>query len=134
MTQAQYARRRNRSPQCISNLAKRGVLVMRGRLVDLQASDAGPGVVRPRAQCTGLARCVSGPRLAPKRHANLPTPFPSTRNGLFSRFPTPGCGIAAGIQAHCHAQRYRCTLSTVGTRRNNRRKPQRVLSAVGVAV
>jgi len=75
------------------------VLVMGGRLVDLQASDAGPGVVRPRAQCTGLARCVSGPRLAPKRHANLPTPFPSTRNGLFSRFPTPGCGIAAGIQA-----------------------------------
>ena len=75
MTQAQYARHRSQSPQYISKLAKAHVLVMGGRLVDLQASDAGPGVVRPRAQCTGLARCVSGPRLAPKRHANLPTRF-----------------------------------------------------------
>jgi len=31
MMQTQYARHRNQSPQYISNLAKRGVLVMRGR-------------------------------------------------------------------------------------------------------
>ena len=41
MTQAQYARHRNKSPQYIGKLAKAGVLVMRGRLVDAAASDAG---------------------------------------------------------------------------------------------
>ncbi len=40
MTQAQYARHRNKSPQYIAKLAKAGVLVMRGRLVDAVASDA----------------------------------------------------------------------------------------------
>ena len=40
MTQAQYARHRNRSPQYISKLAKAGILVMRGRMVDAAASDA----------------------------------------------------------------------------------------------
>ncbi len=40
MTQAQYARHRNKSPQYIGKLAKAGVLVMRGRLVDAAASDA----------------------------------------------------------------------------------------------
>ena len=40
MTQAQYARHRNKSPQYIGELAKAGVLVMRGRLVDAVASDA----------------------------------------------------------------------------------------------
>lgn len=40
MTQAQYARHRNKSPQYIGKLAKPGVLVMRGRLVDAVASDA----------------------------------------------------------------------------------------------
>ncbi len=40
MTQAQYAAHRSVSRQYISNLARRGVLVMRGRLVDVQASDA----------------------------------------------------------------------------------------------
>jgi hypothetical protein len=40
MTQAQYARHRNSSPQYIGKLAKSGVLVMRGRLVDAVASDA----------------------------------------------------------------------------------------------
>ena len=40
MTQAQYARHRNTSPQYIGKLAKAGVLVMRGRLVDVVASDA----------------------------------------------------------------------------------------------
>lgn len=40
MTQAQYARHRNQSPQYIGKLAKAGVLVMRGRLVDAVASDA----------------------------------------------------------------------------------------------
>jgi phage terminase Nu1 subunit (DNA packaging protein) len=40
MTQAQYAAHRSVSRQYISNLAKRGVLVMRSRLVDVQASDA----------------------------------------------------------------------------------------------
>ncbi len=40
MTQAQYARHRNKSPQYIGKLAKAGVLVMRGRLVDAVASDA----------------------------------------------------------------------------------------------
>ncbi len=39
MTQAQYARHRNQSPQYIGKLAKAGVLVMRGRLVDAVASD-----------------------------------------------------------------------------------------------
>ena len=39
MTQAQYARHRNKSPQYIGKLAKAGVLVMRGRLVDVAASD-----------------------------------------------------------------------------------------------
>jgi hypothetical protein len=40
MTQAQYARHRNTSPQYIGKLVKAGVLVMRGRLVDAVASDA----------------------------------------------------------------------------------------------
>jgi len=40
MTQAQYARHRNKSPQYIGKLAKAGVLVMRGRMVDAVASDA----------------------------------------------------------------------------------------------
>ncbi len=41
MTQAQYAAHRGVSRQYIGSLAKRGILVMRGRLVDVQASDAG---------------------------------------------------------------------------------------------
>ena len=40
MTQAQYARHRNKSPQYIGKLYKAGILVMRGRLVDVAASDA----------------------------------------------------------------------------------------------
>ena len=40
MTQAEYARHRNKSPQCIGKLYKAGILVMRGRLVDVAASDA----------------------------------------------------------------------------------------------
>ena len=40
MTQAQYAKHRSTSPQYIHKLAKAGVLVMRGRLVDVVASDA----------------------------------------------------------------------------------------------
>ena len=40
MTQAQYARHRNKSPQYIAKLVKAGILVMRGRLVDVAASDA----------------------------------------------------------------------------------------------
>ncbi len=40
MTQAQYARHRNQSPQYIGKLAKVGILVMRGRMVDAAASDA----------------------------------------------------------------------------------------------
>jgi hypothetical protein len=40
MSQAQYARHRNTSPQYIGKLVKAGVLVMRGRLVDAVASDA----------------------------------------------------------------------------------------------
>ncbi len=40
MTQAQYARHRGKSPQYVNKLAKAGVLVMRGRLVDAAASDA----------------------------------------------------------------------------------------------
>jgi hypothetical protein len=40
MTQAQYARHRGKSPQYIGKLAKVGVLVMRGRMVDAVASDA----------------------------------------------------------------------------------------------
>ena len=40
MTQAEYARHRNKSPQCIGKLYKAGILVMRGRLMDVVASDA----------------------------------------------------------------------------------------------
>ena len=40
MTQAQYARHRNTSPQYIAKMAKAGALVMRGRMVDAVASDA----------------------------------------------------------------------------------------------
>ena len=40
MTQAQYAKHRSTSPQYIHKLAKAGVLVMRGRLVNVNASDA----------------------------------------------------------------------------------------------
>jgi hypothetical protein len=40
MTQAEYARHRNKSPQYIGKLYKAGVLVMRGRLVDVTATDA----------------------------------------------------------------------------------------------
>lgn len=40
MTMAQYARHRGTSPQYIHKLAKAGVLVMRGRLVNVTASDA----------------------------------------------------------------------------------------------
>lgn len=40
MTQAQYARHRNNSPQYICMLAKAVILVMRGRMVDAAASDA----------------------------------------------------------------------------------------------
>ena len=40
MTQADYARHRNKSPQYIGKLYKAGILVMRGRMVDAAASDA----------------------------------------------------------------------------------------------
>ena len=40
MTQAEYARHRNKSPQYIGKLYKAGILFMRGRLVDVAASDA----------------------------------------------------------------------------------------------
>jgi len=40
MTQAEYARHRNVNRSYINRLAKRGILVMRGRLVDVAASDA----------------------------------------------------------------------------------------------
>ena len=40
MTQAEYARHRDKSPQYIAKLYKAGILVMRGRLVDVAASDA----------------------------------------------------------------------------------------------
>jgi uncharacterized protein YciI len=40
MTQAEYARHRNQSPQYIGKLYKAGILVMRGRMVDATASDA----------------------------------------------------------------------------------------------
>jgi hypothetical protein len=39
MTQAEYARHRGKSRQYISQLAKAGVLVMRGGKVDVRASD-----------------------------------------------------------------------------------------------
>jgi len=40
MTQAEYARHRKVNRSYISRLAKRGILVMRGKLVDVAASDA----------------------------------------------------------------------------------------------
>jgi phage terminase Nu1 subunit (DNA packaging protein) len=39
MTQAQYARHRGKSPQYIGKLAKAGILVMRGRMVDAVLDD-----------------------------------------------------------------------------------------------
>ncbi len=40
MTQVEYARHRNKSPQYIGKLYKAGILVMRGRMVDAASSDA----------------------------------------------------------------------------------------------
>ena len=40
MALAEYARHRGKIPQYISKLLKAGILVMRGRLVDVAASDA----------------------------------------------------------------------------------------------
>ena len=40
MTQAEYARHRNKGPKYIGKLYKAGILVMRGRLVDVAGSDA----------------------------------------------------------------------------------------------
>jgi hypothetical protein len=40
MTQAEYARHRGVNPSHISRLKERGILVMRGKLVDVAASDA----------------------------------------------------------------------------------------------
>ncbi|MCX6620062.1 MAG: hypothetical protein NTY38_03090 [Acidobacteria bacterium] len=40
MTQAEYARHRNKSPQYIGKLHKAGILVVRGRMVDATASGA----------------------------------------------------------------------------------------------
>ena len=42
MTQAEYARHRNKSPQYIGKLYKPGILVMRGRMSGATASDAVP--------------------------------------------------------------------------------------------
>lgn len=42
MTEAQYACHRNKSPQYIGKLAKAGILVMHGRMVDAAAADAVP--------------------------------------------------------------------------------------------
>ena len=53
MKQARYAEHRGVSRQCISNPARRGILVMRGRLVDVQASDAVPDD-EPKPQASEL--------------------------------------------------------------------------------
>ncbi len=50
MTQAQYGAHQGVSRQYISNLAKGGILVMRPRLVDVQASDAVLDDTRTRHQ------------------------------------------------------------------------------------
>jgi hypothetical protein len=41
-TQAQYTRHRNKSPQYIGKLYKAGILVMRGGLADVAASNSSP--------------------------------------------------------------------------------------------
>lgn len=70
MTQAQYAAHRSDSRQYIGNLAKRGVLVMRGRLVDVPASDAvlddKPKTATINEQPTSYAQARPAPNGPPK--------------------------------------------------------------------
>ena len=62
MTQAQYARHRNKSPQCIANLAKAGVLVKRGRMVFLGSRPMVEGLLsRLRHYCHTVH--IDGPSL-----------------------------------------------------------------------
>jgi hypothetical protein len=66
MTQAEYARHRNKSPQYIGKLYKAGILVMSGRLMDVAASDAvreaRDGRPGARELCPGEAGRHSVPR------------------------------------------------------------------------
>ncbi|MCW5982459.1 MAG: hypothetical protein KIT09_30510 [Bryobacteraceae bacterium] len=82
MTQAAYARRRDVNRSHISRLAKRGILVMRGKLVDVAASDAvlddkpvdfethetSPSVTRPAVESVAGA---SGASFAQARTAEM---------------------------------------------------------------
>jgi hypothetical protein len=63
MTQAEYARHRNKSPQYIGKLYKAGILVMRGRLVDVAASDA----VLDDKPSEKTTMAASRPRAMPRR-------------------------------------------------------------------
>ena len=72
MSQADYARHRKVNRSHISRLAKRGILVMRGKLVDVAASDA---VLddKPIDQMLPEVPAAHG-RLAPEASAGAPPP------------------------------------------------------------
>jgi hypothetical protein len=73
MSQADYARHRNVNRSHISRLAKRGILVMRGKLVDVAASDA---VLddKPVDQVLPEAPASAHPRAAPESSGGAPPP------------------------------------------------------------
>ena len=73
MSQADYARHRKVNRSHISRLAKRGILVMRGKLVDVAASDA---VLddKPVDQVLPEAHAAMHTRVAPETSASAPPP------------------------------------------------------------
>ncbi|MCL4853336.1 MAG: hypothetical protein KJZ78_18420 [Bryobacteraceae bacterium] len=70
MSQADYARHRNVNRSHISRLVKRGILVMRGKLVDVAASDA----VLDDKPVEQVLPESHGPRLAADSPAGAPQP------------------------------------------------------------
>lgn len=84
MTQAQYARHRNTTAQYVGKLAKAGVLVMRGRLVDAVASDA----VQDDKPAEKTTQMVSSRRPATRR--------PNWRHGSGRNCPRPRTSAASG--------------------------------------
>jgi len=78
MSQAEYARHRGRSRQYVSRLVKHGILVLRGKLVDVAASDAvlndRPVAVEPNE--TGPS---AQPQAAPETSGSQPTNYAQAR-------------------------------------------------------
>ena len=81
LSQSQYARRRGKSRQYIGKLAKAGVLVMRGGLVDAEASDQ---VLDGDAPTGSAAAEVT----APESHYQEPAPVPSMAGGTWHQART----------------------------------------------